>query len=181
VPDSRRQMAISQLREGYKPKKIKVLFVAESPPESTGEDLRFFYNPKCERWDHMYRAVMEAVFPDFVHCRGEKDRWLRKFKEHGYYMIDATDTPVNRRSTAERRRKLKAAVKGKLAKIAKLVSRNTPIILVKKNVFEAFAGPLCRARYNVIHKSFLPFPSHGHQRRFIDACRKCLSKHQPVH
>jgi hypothetical protein len=55
--------------------------------------VRFFYNPDQELWDHVYRAVMKVVFPEFEHRHGEKDLWLRKFKELGFYLIDATDPP----------------------------------------------------------------------------------------
>ncbi|MGA7951384.1 MAG: hypothetical protein WCA45_14665 [Thiobacillaceae bacterium] len=97
---------ISRLRQRYKPKTIKVLFVAESPPaesppKSLDEEVRFFYNPRQERWDHMYRSVMKAVFPDFEYRFGEKDKWLRRFSDDGYYMIDATDSPVNRLSSSK--------------------------------------------------------------------------------
>jgi hypothetical protein len=169
---------ISRLRERYRPERIKVLFVAESPPESSDDEVRFFYNPRQERWDHMYRAVMKAVFPEFEYRPGEKDNWLRKFEEHGYYLIDATDLPVNRISLAERRRKLAAAVEGKLSEIRRLVVPSTPIVLVKKNIFAAFHRPLRDAGYNVIHESPLPFPSHGHQARFVEACRTCLREAQ---
>lgn len=169
---------ISRLRKKYKPKKVKVLFVAESPPVSEDDEVRFFYNPEQERWDYMYRAVMEAVFSDFQYCPGEKDKWLRKFRKHGYYMIDATDKPVNRSSAAERRQILKDSVKSKLSEIRKLVTKKTPIVLIKRNVFEAFSEPLRDKGYNVIHEEFLPFPSHGHQARFIKACRNCLAKNK---
>jgi hypothetical protein len=73
---------------------------------------------------------------------------------------------------------INAATARKLAEIKRLVSRSTPIILVKKNIFSAFSRPLRDAGYNVIHKSFLPFPSHGHQARFVRACRNCLRRAQ---
>jgi len=167
---------ISRLRERYKPETIEVLFVAESPPASSDDEVRFFYNPKDERWDHMYRAVMKAVFPEFEYYPREKDNWLRKFQEHGYYLIDATDRPVNRLSSAERRCVLDAAVKPKLSEIKRLVSSRTPIILLKRSVFSAFNRPLRDAGYSVIHESFLPFPSHGHQKEFVKKCRDCLRK-----
>lgn len=168
--------AISKLRERYKPERIKVLFIAESPPKSAHDKVRFFYNPDQELWDHMYRAVMKVVFPEFVHRQGEKELWLRKFQSLGFYLIDATDRPVNHLSPTERRRELTAAVEGKLVEIKSLITPDTPIILVKKNIFSAFSVPLLQAGYNVIHGSFLPFPSHGHQARFIKACRNCLRK-----
>lgn len=173
---------ISRFRKRYKPERIEVLFVAESPPasppESNGDEVRFFYNPNQERWDYLFLAVMEAVFPEFKseYCPGEKDDWLCKFKEHGYYLIDAIDRPVNRLPSAERRRLLDAAKKPKLSEIKMLVSPSTRIVLVKKNIFAAFNRPLRDAGYNVIHKSFLPFPSHGHQRDFVKKCRDCLHR-----
>jgi hypothetical protein len=169
--------SIADLRKAYRPKEVGVLFVAESPPESSEDEVRFFYNPRQERWDHMYRAVMAAVFPEFVYRPGEKDRWLRQFQSAGCYMIDATDRPVNDLPAAERRRELKAAVERKVSEIGMLVTRDTPIVLVKKNIFAAFSQPLRVAGYNVIHETFLPFPSHGHQARFIEGCRKCLRSH----
>jgi hypothetical protein len=165
---------VTKLRESYKPDTVKVLFIAESPPESDDDEVRFFYNPRQERWDYMYRAVMKVVFPHFEYCPGEKDNWLRKFKASCYYMIDATDTPINHRSASERRRALNDAVESKLREIRKLVSLETPVVLVKKNVFLAFKARLRKAGYNVTHDSFLPFPSHGHQARFIAACSDCL-------
>jgi len=168
---------ISRLRRRYKPGRIKVLFVAESLPESSDAEVRFFYNPEQERGDHLYRAVMKVVFPEeFKYRRGEKDKWLRKFKGHCYYLIDATDRPVNRLSSAERRRALDAALEPKLSEINLLVSPSTPIVLVKKNVFEAFYWRLRNAGYYVVNEAFLPFPSHGHQNEFVRECRDCLCK-----
>lgn len=152
--------------------------MAESPPEPSGNEVRFFYNPGLERWDHMYRSVMKAVFPEFEYRRGEKDSWLRRFQKNGYYLIDATDRPVNRLSSAERRQELNNALEGKVSEIKRLISPSTPIILVKKNIFSAFNQPLRDAGYNVIHESFLPFPSHGHRARFVEACSMCLRKAQ---
>jgi hypothetical protein len=166
------------LRERYRPEKIKVLFIAESPPKSNDDEVRFFYNPRQERWDYLYRAVMKAVFTDFEYSPREKDNWLHKFKEHGYYLIDATDYPVNDlpSASAERRHKIEDAAKAKLAEIAKLlVSKSTPILLIKKNVFAAFNCPLREAGYNVVNASFLPFPAQGHQQEFIEKCRDYLA------
>ena len=165
---------VSSLRKRYKPDRIKVLFVAESPPESSDDKVRFFYNPSQERHDYMYRSVMKAFFPDFEHRSGEKEKWLRRFQKAGCYMIDATDKPVNRLSSAQRRKELNRNLDRKIAEITKLTSPRTAIVLVKRNIFEIFNQPLRDARRNVIHGSFLPFPSHGHQARFIEACSKCL-------
>lgn len=167
---------IARLRERYRPDKVHVLFVAESPPESSDDEPRFFYNPNREHWDNLYRSMMKAVFPEFEYRPGEKDNWLRRFQKDGYYLIDATDRPINRLSAAERRLELNRAVEEKVAEITHLVTPSTPIVLVKKSVFEALNRPLREVGYNVIHESFLPFPAQGHQERFIEACSMCLRK-----
>jgi len=56
-------------------------------------------------------------------------------------------------------------VEGTLAEIRKLITPRTPIVLIKKNIFETFSQPLRDAGHQVAHKTFLPFPSHGHQAR----------------
>ncbi len=89
--------------------------MAESPPESNDDEVRFFYNPRQERYDYMYRSVMKAVFPEFEYRPGEKESWLRRFQKADYYMIDATDRPVNRLSSAERRKELNRSLEGKVA------------------------------------------------------------------
>lgn len=167
-------MSISGLRERYKPDQVRVLFVAESPPDSNEGDVRFFYNPRQERHDHMYRSVMKAVFPEFEYHPGEKESWLRRFQGAGCYMIDATDRPVNLLLPAERQKVLDNSLERLLSEIRKLIVPETPIILIKKNIFETFNQPLRDAGFNVLHNSFLPFPSHGHQAQFIEACGKCL-------
>lgn len=86
----------SRLREGFRPERIRLLFVAESPLAPTGDELRFFYNPEQDRWDYLYSSVMLAIFADFEHRPGQKGKWLRKFQEDGYYLIDAIDHPVNK-------------------------------------------------------------------------------------
>lgn len=167
---------ISILREWYRPHKIQVLLVAESPPASSDEEVRFFYNPRQESHDYMYRSVMEAVFPDFIYREGEKESWLQRFRDAGYYMVDATDRPINHLSKAEKRDELNRSLEAALTQIKKLILPSTPIVLIKKNIFEIFNGPLRKAKFNVIHDSFLPFPSHGWQARFINECGACLRR-----
>ncbi len=169
-------ITIKQLRENYKPRPVKVLIVAESPPDSNNQEIRFFYNPNQERWDHLFRSIMKVVFPDFVFRAGEKECWLQKFKSAGYYLIDATDQPINKLTQAQRRRIVAASLSDKLLEIKSLVKKKTPIILVKKGVFKLFNARLRNAGYNVIHDTFLPFPAYGQQVKFIKKCAKCLDR-----
>lgn len=138
--------------------------------------MRFFYNPKMESWDYLYRAVMSVVFSHFKYRPHEKAEWLGRFRDGGYYLIDATHRPINRYSRAERDRALEATARRKVREIIRLVSPSTPIILIKKNIFQLLNDPLRAVGYNVINHSYLPFPSHGHQRQFAAACRACLRR-----
>ena len=167
---------ITCLRMRYRPKRILLLFVAESPPAPTAGEERFFYNAKLESSDFMYRSMMEAVFPRFRFRRGEKNTWLRKFQQRGCFLIDATDHPVNRVSETDRESIILSGRKRTLLKIRKLTAPNTPIVLIKKNIFVLFNRPLLRTEHNVIHTSFLPFPAYGNQKKFVTACRECLRK-----
>ena len=167
---------IKQLRENYKPRSVKVLIVAESPPDSKMEEVRFFYNPKQERWDYLFRSIMKVVFPDFVFRSGEKECWLQRFKSAGYYLIDATDQPINHLPPAQRSRIIDSSFSDKLLEIKSLVKKKTPMILVKKNVFTLLNARLRNAGYNVIHDTFLPFPAYGHQKKFIRKCVQYLRR-----
>lgn len=171
---SSRKAQIAQLRERYRPDPVQLLFVAESPPES--EEGRFFYNADLTRGDHLFRALMEVAFDDFDPHSASKGAWLERFRDAGCYLIDLTDEPVNRLPKEARRRALVAALPGTLTEIRALASPETPIVLVKKNVFELLHEPLRAAGLNVVHDQGLPFPANGWQPRFVTGARAALGR-----
>jgi hypothetical protein len=84
MPDlSRRREA---LRAAYRPKKVKVLFVGESPPASG----RFFYH----RDSGLYRALRDAFHE--VDDSIDDENFLAVFQRAGCYLIDACAEPVDR-------------------------------------------------------------------------------------
>ncbi|MDA2936478.1 hypothetical protein MYX06_04640 [Patescibacteria group bacterium AH-259-L05] len=153
--------SIQELRRKYRPTKIKYLLIAESPPVCEDDEVRFFYNPKQEKWDFMFKAIMEVIFPDFKtgYKKGDKHRYLQKFKEAGFYMIDATDTPINNLTLRERNDRIESESENKIKEIRRLISKETPIFLIKKNIFKIFHSKLMNLGYNVVHDEFLPFPA----------------------
>jgi hypothetical protein len=121
------------LREKYRPENIKYLLIAESPPKCNDKNVRFFYNPNQEKFDYMFKSIMEVVFPSFRndYRKGDKNEYLKKFQEGGFYMIDATDTPVNKGfSPKKRNEKIKEDLKNKIKEIESLVTKKTPIFLI---------------------------------------------------
>jgi hypothetical protein len=164
---------VDKLREQYRPQHIRLLLVAESPPNCDGGDFRFFYAPTMNH-DHLYRSVMEVVFSDFDPAVEHKTRWLERFQGAGCYLIDATNTPVNHMDDRERKRTLLEALPSKLAELKALAGNGIPVVLIKKNVCEMLDEPLRVAGLNVVNRGVIPFPSHGHQGRFKVLFRECL-------
>ncbi|MFA6437233.1 MAG: hypothetical protein WC242_03650 [Candidatus Paceibacterota bacterium] len=169
---------IQILREKYKPLKIKYLIIAESPPLCEDSSVRFFYNPSQEKYDFMFRAIMETIFSDFKnkYRKGDKNIYLERFKSEGFYMIDSTDDPINRLNEKDRNKKIILDSKKKIIEIKKLISKETPIFLIKKNVFEIFSNILKKQGYNVVNNEFIPFPGFGNQLKFKEVFKKYLTK-----
>ena len=160
--------------------------MAESPPKS--EDKRFFYNPHQVKYDFLFKSIMEVLFPDFKnnyqrvqkqkhkYLQKLKREYLQKFKEQGFYLIDAIDTPINDRNQKERNKIIRENLKNKIKGIGELISKDTPIILIKKNVFEILYPELKKRGFNVVHSEYIPFPSSGHQREFKEKFKLCLER-----
>jgi len=171
---------IKKLRDNYRPKNgpIKYLLIAESPPKCDDKNVRFFYNPNKENYDYLFKSIMDIVFPSFIkdYRKGDKDKYLKKFQEKGFYLIDATDIPVNRLSTKKRNEMIRNGMKSKIKEIENLIDKNTPIFLIKKNVYDIFKEELKNLGYNVAQDDFLPFPCCGHQKKFKEKFGYYLSK-----
>ncbi|MCL5772961.1 MAG: hypothetical protein M1536_01080 [Firmicutes bacterium] len=128
----------------------------------------------------MFKSIMDCVFHDFKanykKGEGDKHNYLQKFENKGFYMIDATDTPINNLTKKMRNKIIESESESKIKEIEKLISKATPIFLIKKNVFNIFYPKLKDLGYNVVHNEFLPFPSSGHQPKFKDKFKKYLEK-----
>lgn len=90
---------IDELRENWKPLSVRVLFLAESPPEQTEEISRFFYNPQWRSnrlalRDFLRQRLVEGGFHEFADCEGE--RFLQVFQKRGFYLIDAISCPIEK-------------------------------------------------------------------------------------
>ena len=158
--------------------------MAESPPKS--EDKRFFYNPHQVKYDFLFKSIMEVLFPDFKnnyqrvqkqkhkYLQKLKREYLQKFKEQGFYLIDAIDTPINDRNQKERNKIIRENLKNKIKEIEGLISKDTPIILIKKNVFEIFYDELKGRGFNVVNDQPIPFPVPWHKKTFKERFKECL-------
>jgi hypothetical protein len=165
-----------KLRGRYQPPAIKYLLLAESLPASLQHEFRFFYNPENENRDFFFKSIMQVLFPNFktLYKKGDKGKWLERLKEEGFFMIDAVDTPINNIPEKEENQRIISEINARIAEIQKLVSRQTPIFLIKKNIFIIFHPILKNMGFNVCHDEILPFPSIGQQKRFKEKFTQLL-------
>ena len=148
----------------YRPKKTRLLFVAEAPPSSID---RYFYFENVKRDDWLWIALMKELFPaDWVSTTSERQRkadWLLRFKNKGCQLMDAVKEPI--RGT---HRKRVAAIEGGASKLIAEIEKIKPkqVILVKATVHEALFQKMKIAGLAVANQEPLPFPSSGRQQEF---------------
>lgn len=168
----------NKIRQNYKPDVIKILLVAESPPKNYS----FFYSDGI-LYQNLFTSTMKVIFSEFEIEYSVKDsglkkklkiEYLYKLKEKGFYLIDAYDKPLNHLPENERIKLIKANLYNKIAEIESLISLDTPIILIKKSVFQVFQSELKKRGYKVNDK-YIPFPSHGWQREYEERLKHWLS------
>jgi hypothetical protein len=82
------------LRESFRPKRIRLLFIGEAPPASG----RFFYSGNSG----LYRAMREVF--QAADLRINDENFLRLFQSSGCYLIDLCPNPVDQLDPESRRR-----------------------------------------------------------------------------
>ena len=161
----------------FKPYKIKILFIAESPPfKKDGEKLRYFYFENVKGKDFLFRSIMGVLFPnEYEHFKieGNKILLLNKFKECGFFLIDACDYPINQHK--DRDYFINNDFPKLIKKIETLIDEDTKIILIKKNIFDLLFNRLKSKGFNVINVEHLDFPSCGNQLKFKEKLKRLLT------
>lgn len=163
-----------ELRQTYRPDRVRLLLVAESPPDPRGGALRFFYAPKLTA-DNLYRSVALALYgqePAFN--ERDKPAVLERMRCDGVWLVDAVDVPVNALSSRERKTLISASVPELIEK-CKAADPSVGVIICKGPVFTAVARPLGDAGINVLHEQPLPFPLGNWRSKFIEGMRAALS------
>lgn len=109
-----------RLRRKFRPRKVRILFVGESPPASG----RFFYQADSG----LYRATREAFLKAFPVLR-ERD-FLESFRGLGCYLVDLSERPVDRLQPKTRR---KACIAGEpnLIKTFRTLRPQIAIVVVR--------------------------------------------------
>lgn len=160
-----------KIRESFKPKFIKVLFIAESPPPDANiQSSRHFYrHEQVRKDDRLFVNTIKALYPESENLTEpeieiSKKDWLQKFANDGFYMIEALQESQKHKVTkAGRQDKISAALPDLLERVKKLATPKTKIILIKSNVFEIAAEPLKQAGFNILNMKLVDYPGHFNQ------------------
>ena len=157
------------MRDKYLPMKLKTVFVFESPPVSG----KYFYNEEGRVSEPLFSAMMKLLNLEPTNKKGG----LEQFATAGFFLIDATYTPVNHLTNTERNAVISQCFVELASDIKKLAEiSDIELILVKANVCRLLESRLLSLGFNVKNRgTIIPFPSSGQQTRFFREARKVLA------
>lgn len=150
----------AQLRNRWKPERVKLLMIAESAPADRGDvsARRFFYAADRLGPDNLFRGVVAAMYgtSGAELQRTGKHPWLERLRGDGFFLIDLAPYPVNALGSAERRRVLTRAAAGCVARAVALDP--TGVVVVKSDLFGILAQPLKEAGLPLLQDGPIAFP-----------------------
>lgn len=158
----------SERRERWRPKRVRLLLVAESAPDDGGDlsNRRFFYEDDLTGHDGLFREVVRVLYdsPKLTSGPGAKRPWLARLQADGVYLIDLAAVAVNELDAASRARALTRNIEATV-RAAKEVEPEG-VVLIKQNVFDLLERPIRSAGLPLLHDEFVHFPGSGQQKNF---------------
>jgi hypothetical protein len=164
-----------ELRAAYRPASVRLLLIAESPPDPGAGARRFFYAPALTP-DNLYRGVVAALYghePGF--SPRSKKALLDRLRDDGVWLIDAVDEPIDKRSMSARRRAIAAGVP-RLVDRVRAVAPTTGVLICHGVVYELVAPALRAEGIRVLHDEPLPFPLGNWRQQFVTGARDALRR-----
>jgi hypothetical protein len=155
VNTAERDLEIERIRESYRPRAIRTLFVGESRPANG----KFFYDSEPRPITRWFEKALELG----------GDNFLVRFRDSGLYLDDLVLTPVNLSTNADKAHLRREAVPG----LRKRIARYAPnlVVAIMKGI-----GPFIReAAKDISPVEVVPFPGNSHQRKFLEEMRKLRS------
>jgi hypothetical protein len=163
-----------ELRNRYRPDRIRLLLIGESPPDPGSAERRFFYSPKLSH-DNLYRGVAAALYgteQNFVAFA--KPMVLDRLRADGVWLIDAVDHPIDKQTSAARRREIRNAAPGLVARVRE-IDPEVGVLICHSVVYEHAAPSLNAAGMRVLHDRPIPFPLGNWRAQFVTDVRAALA------
>lgn len=172
------------VRRQYKPEHIKVLLIAESPPPQpeVQSSRQFYYADRIRKDDRLFTNTIRALYPEAVdtpelQLEEHKGDWLQRFKQDGFYMIEALeDSQEHEVTKKQRQERIRQSLPRLLERVKELAKNDTKIILIKSNVFDVAAGPLKEAGFTVLNTGLVDYPGHFNQRAYREKIAALLGR-----
>ncbi len=161
-------------REKYMPVRVRVLFVAESPPNSGS----FFYFRRTNGRDNLFRETMRALgfWKVGVPMRKDMDKTglLGEFRSRGFYLIDVCGTPVDKLPPTLRSKRVVQGLEPLLEQVRRLRPRR--VLVVKVSIYDKVKAALAAAGFagRLVNRRPIVFPSHGNQEKYRRQLRNYL-------
>ena len=151
----------AKARNRFKPRQIKMVFIAEGPPDNLD---RYFYFEDVKKHDSLFLEIMGVLYPEqkkqYLASRRDsvlKEELLATFKEDGYLLLDLSDVPCTLIEGS-----IENYVPSFLERLENLIDKQTPIVLIKSNIYNILYQLLLEKGYNVCDER-IPFPGSGQQ------------------
>lgn len=175
-------MTYEKTRAQYRPKHIKTLFIAESPPPAANiqSSRQFYYTDRIRRDDRLFINTIRALYPETLETpekelEQEKEMWLRRLQTDGFYMIEALETSQEHEVTKQQRQeRIRDSLPSLIKRVRELAAPDTKIILIKSNVFDVAAEPLKQAGFHVLNTELVDYPGRFNQRDYREKIMKLL-------
>lgn len=143
----------------FRPKRVKLLLVAEAPPCDTS---RYFYYENIPNHDWLYVYVCRGLFGgvEIADLRARKAEFLSSLRESGVFLIDVVPEGMSSPKPAQ----LRPLVPNLVARCA--IMKPEAIVLIKSSVYDVAFEPLREAGLPVVDER-MPFPASGQQPAFL--------------
>lgn len=172
------------IRQNYKPKRVSLLLVAESPPPASEvQSSRHFYrSDKIRHEDRLFTNTIKALYAEAANLteaeiQPSKEAWLRRLQQDGVYMIEALETSQQHNVTKKSRQsKIHEALPKLIERIRNLATPQTGIVLIKSNVYDVAAAPLKEAGFNVLNTGLVDYPGRYNQQAYREKLAKLATR-----
>lgn len=134
----------------------------------------------------LFSAIIKVVYDiEFKKSTHDKRELLERFKNDGYFLLDAVKYPINRDLNGcevKNKFRINEIEESKLELLEKLdklrnegrIDKNTKIILLKETVHRVLYDELIQRGFNVINPEKIGLPMYYGDKDFIDKLKEVI-------
>lgn len=151
------------IRQSFRPKQIKVIFIGESPPANG----HFFYDGNSSMFRYMAKVFGNVFGPDLT-----EDKFLQQFMTAHCFLDDLSYEPINNLTREERQ----IIANNSIEVLAERLKQYQPeyVVSVLMSIDEPVRKAVTLAGLQVPVFA-VPFPGQGQQTRFVDELTRILT------